>query len=147
MSTWLQGFFYELNVPGDLSTAGKTKSNQTDIQSRQIWYHVVGTDQSQDMCLLSFPGKPVWYAVPEYTEDFKCAPHLPGKDYCIDMFLAQPLNVTWYPAPGLFQSACCMSLISYLTSRVPTFWKTVLDHGHVSTNIGRRSAGIWAPKR
>ncbi|BDA44458.1 Prolyl endopeptidase [Coccomyxa sp. Obi] len=64
-----KGFFYTLWVPGDLSSGGAKKSNQTVIQSPQVWYHVVGTDQSQDMCLLSFPGNPLWRANPEYTED------------------------------------------------------------------------------
>lgn len=63
-----KGFFYTMYVPGDLSIVGAKKSNQTVIQSPQVWYHVVGTDQSQDMCVLSF-ADPLWSATPEYTEE------------------------------------------------------------------------------
>ncbi|CAL8470389.1 g9931 [Coccomyxa elongata] len=65
-----KGFFYTNYVPENPSSLER-ESNQTVVTYQQVWYHVVGTNQSQDMCLLSFPGNPTWIAEIDYTDDNK----------------------------------------------------------------------------
>lgn len=67
-----------LYMPGDLSVVGVKKANETVVQYPHVWYHVVGTDQSQDMCLLSLSDSPLWRAAPEYKEDNKCGLYPPS---------------------------------------------------------------------
>ena len=73
----MQGFFYKYYVLESPSLLER-ESNRTVVTYQQVWYHVVGTNQSQDMCLLSFPGNPTWIATIDYTTDNKCVLHHPG---------------------------------------------------------------------
>ena len=69
-----QGFFYnryekprERN--GELGTETDANFNQ------QLFYHVVGTSQSEDVFLLAEPDHPEWMLSPSVTDDGRCTYH------------------------------------------------------------------------
>lgn len=65
----MQGFFYDRYPFQDSSRFSNRGMNNSLIKYPQLWYHVVGTKQSQDVRLLAFPGHPTWAASVAYTDD------------------------------------------------------------------------------
>lgn len=63
----MQGFFYNRYPPpskeGDLGT--ETDANM----GQQLWYHVVGTPQSDDALVLEISDQPDWQESAEVTDD------------------------------------------------------------------------------
>lgn len=55
---------------GELGTETNINLNQ------QLWYHAVGTQQSEDVLLLAIPEHPDWLLGPEITDDGRLADYL-----------------------------------------------------------------------
>lgn len=62
-----QGLFYN-RFPSPKQ--GTDLGTETDINlNQQLWYHVVGTEQSHDVKVLELPGNPDWMIGAEVTDD------------------------------------------------------------------------------
>ncbi|OQS07225.1 prolyl endopeptidase [Thraustotheca clavata] len=68
-----KGFFYSrYPTPKTLKGAGEDKSHgtETDLnENQQIWYHRIGTPQSEDRLVFAYPEKPKYYLGSEVSED------------------------------------------------------------------------------
>lgn len=67
----MQGFFYNrYPAPSHLPEDEGDLGTETDSNlGQQLWYHVVGTPQSEDILVLEIPDQPEWQTSAEITDD------------------------------------------------------------------------------
>ena len=66
-----QGFFYNQYPAPNITGFNALGTNTGENKNQQLWYHVVGTPQDQDIFVLALPDQPLWSLSAGYTLDKK----------------------------------------------------------------------------
>ncbi len=69
-----QGFFYNQYPAPNITGFNALGTNTGENKNQQLWYHVVGTPQDQDIFVLALPEQPLWSLSAGYTLDKQWAP-------------------------------------------------------------------------
>lgn len=67
----LQGFFYNQYPAPNVTNFDQRGTNTGANKDQQLWYHVVGTPQDEDVFVLALPEEPTWSIGAGFTYERK----------------------------------------------------------------------------
>lgn len=113
---FLQGFFYN-QYPAPNITAFDKRGTDTEVNKNQeLWYHVVGTSQDQDIFVLAIPEEPTYSIAAGFTNQKECALKTLLSSCCIHHLLIHfesPAHVVCMVHPVYTEQCACSQSSAY----------------------------------
>ena len=70
----LQGFFYNQYPAPNITEFDQRGTDTETNKNQELWYHVVGTSQEEDIFVLAIPEEPTYSIAAGYTNQKECGP-------------------------------------------------------------------------
>ena len=70
----VQGFFYNQYPAPNITDFDQRGTDTESNKNQELWYHVVGTSQDEDIFVLAIPEEPTYSIAAGYTTEKECVP-------------------------------------------------------------------------